>query len=147
MPEFPMRKIAVLSEEILHDGGPAPETPRRRAAAFAIVKNPFAGRYAEELQSAMDELKPLGRLLTERLIAVLGGDTSLIDGYGKGAIVGTAGGTAASASLRLFFGVATTGAGAVVSGVAVAGSSRTATNGSGSACLPNRAGSISASAA
>ncbi|MDQ2634043.1 MAG: amino acid synthesis family protein [Pseudomonadota bacterium] len=91
MPEFPIRKVAVLNEEIRHDGGPVAEKPRRRAAAFAIVKNPFAGRYAEELQSAMDDLKPLGRLLTERLIAALGGDASVIDGYGKGAIVGTAG--------------------------------------------------------
>ena len=55
------------------------------------MKNPFAGGYSAELQLAMDDLKPLGRLLTERLIAALGGDTSLIDGYGKGAIVGTAG--------------------------------------------------------
>ncbi|MBL8576912.1 MAG: amino acid synthesis family protein [Mesorhizobium sp.] len=91
MPEFPIRKIALLNEESLHDGGPAPEQPRRRAAAWAIVQNPFAGGYSAELQSAMDDLKPLGRLLTERLIAMLGGDTALIDGYGKGAIVGTAG--------------------------------------------------------
>lgn len=91
MPEFPIRKIAILTEETLHDGGPVPAQPRRRAAAFAIVKNPFAGHYAEEIQSAMDDLKPLGALLTERLIATLGGDASLIDGYGKGAIVGTAG--------------------------------------------------------
>ena len=91
MPEFPIRKIAVLNEEIHHDGGPSPEQPRRRAAAWAIVKNPFAGAYSAELQAAMDDLKPLGRLLTERLIAVLGGDASVIDGYGKGAIVGTAG--------------------------------------------------------
>jgi hypothetical protein len=91
MPEFPIRKIAVTSEDILHDGGTAPEQPRRRAAALAIVKNPFAGRYVERLQGAMEDLKPLGALLTERLIAALGGDASVIDGYGKGAIVGTAG--------------------------------------------------------
>lgn len=90
MPEFPIRKIAVLNDETHHDGGPSPEHPRRRAAAWAIVKNPFAGGYSAELQPAMDDLKPLGRLLTERLIAVLG-DASVIDGYGKGAIVGTAG--------------------------------------------------------
>ena len=39
----------------------------------------------------MDDLKPLGLLLTDRLIAALGGDVEAIDGYGKGAIVGTAG--------------------------------------------------------
>lgn len=91
MPEFPIRKIAVLSEEISHDGGPVAAKPRRRAAAMALVGNPFAGRHEPELQPAMDDLKPLGALLTERLIAALGGDAMAIDGYGKGAIVGTAG--------------------------------------------------------
>ncbi|WP_163270800.1 amino acid synthesis family protein [Chelativorans alearense] len=91
MPEFTIRKIAVLSEEIFHEGGPAPATPRRRAAAMALVKNPFAGRYAQELESAMEDLKPLGLQLTDRLIETLGGDISVIDGFGKGAIVGTAG--------------------------------------------------------
>lgn len=91
MPDFPIRKIAVLSEEIFHEGGPAAKQPRRRAAALAVVKNPFAGRFVEELQSALDDLKPLGLLLTDRLIAALGGDIGEIDGYGKGAIVGTDG--------------------------------------------------------
>ena len=91
MPDFPVRKIAVLVEEIRHEGGPAPKQPKLRGAALALVKNPFAGRYAEELQGAMEDLKPLGLELTERLIAALGGDVKRIDGYGKGAIVGTAG--------------------------------------------------------
>jgi hypothetical protein len=91
MPEFPIRKVAVLSEEIFHEGGPVADVPRRRAAAMAVVRNPFAGRYVEDLQSAMDDLKPLGLLLADRLIAALGGDVKQIDGYGKGAIVGTAG--------------------------------------------------------
>ncbi len=91
MADFPIRKIALVNEEVLHDGGPAPAQPRRRAAAWAIVGNPFAGGFAQDLQPAMEDLKPLGRMLTERLIAALGGDASVIDGYGKGAIVGTAG--------------------------------------------------------
>jgi len=91
MPDFPIRKIAVLTEEIFHEGGPAASEPRRRVAGLAVVKNPFAGRYAEELQSAMDDLKPLGLLLTDRMIEALGGDIKAIDGYGKGAIVGTSG--------------------------------------------------------
>ncbi len=88
MPDFSIRKIAVLTEEIRHDGGPVPSAPRRRAAAMALVKNPFAGRHEPELQAAMDDLKPLGLELTDRLVAALGEG---IDGYGKGAIVGTDG--------------------------------------------------------
>ncbi|SMH37872.1 amino acid synthesis family protein [Mesorhizobium australicum] len=91
MTDFPIRKIAIISEEIFHDGGPPTSVPRRRAAALALVRNPFAGRFEPNLQPAMEDLKPLGALLTEKLIAVLGGDVSLIDGYGKGAIVGSAG--------------------------------------------------------
>lgn len=91
MPDFAIRKIAVFAEEIFHDGGKPAAEPRRRAAAMALVKNPFAGDYAAELEAAMDDLKPLGTTLTERLIAALGGDLAAIDGYGKGAIVGTAG--------------------------------------------------------
>lgn len=91
MSEFTIRKISVLVEEIHHDGGPIAEKPRLRGAAMALVKNPFAGRYVEDLQPAMDALKPLGALLTDRLIAALGSDIDAIDGYGKGAIVGAAG--------------------------------------------------------
>jgi hypothetical protein len=91
MPDFALRKISILSEEIFHDGGPQDGPPRRRAAAMALVHNPFAGRYEPNLQPAMDDLKPLGALLTEKLIAALGGDIDTIDGYGKGAIVGSAG--------------------------------------------------------
>ncbi|MEQ8449783.1 MAG: amino acid synthesis family protein [Nitratireductor sp.] len=91
MPDFPIRKLAVFFEEIVHDGGPAAAEPRRRAAAMALVKNPFAGGYEEDIEAAMDELKPLGATLTERLIAALGGNAEKIDGYGKGAIVGTRG--------------------------------------------------------
>jgi hypothetical protein len=91
MPEFPIRRIAVVTEEIYHDGGKPADRPRLRAAAMALVGNPFAGRYELDLQPAMDDLKPLGAELTARLIAALGDDAGMIDGYGKGAIVGTAG--------------------------------------------------------
>jgi len=91
MQEFTIRKTAVTIEEIHHDGGPPRSDPRRRAAALAIVSNPFAGRYVEDLQPAMETLKPIGMMMTERLIEALGGDTASIDAYGKGVIVGTAG--------------------------------------------------------
>lgn len=90
MARFPIRKIVSVLEEIHHDGGPPPETPHLRAAVLAVVGNPFAGRYEPDLQPAMDDLRPLGAEMAERLIALLGGPAG-IDGYGKGALVGAAG--------------------------------------------------------
>lgn len=90
MVEFSLRKTALLIEEIADEGGPPPATPRLRGAIMAVVKNPFAGRYVPELQDAMEDLKPLGLMLTDRLIAALGGRDG-IDGYGKGALVGAGG--------------------------------------------------------
>ncbi len=87
MPEFTIRKTMTFIEDIHHDGGPAPENPRRRAAIVAIVRNPFAGGYAEDLQSAMEDLKPLGLSMTDRLIAAMGGIDG-IDGYGKAGLAG-----------------------------------------------------------
>lgn len=51
MPNFILRKTALFVEEIHHDGGPVAEYPRRRAAIAALVKNPFAGTYVDDLQS------------------------------------------------------------------------------------------------
>lgn len=90
MPDFIIRKIQLVLEEVRHDGGPRPDQPRRLGAVLACVQNPFAGRYEPDLQTAMESLKPLGQEMSERLIAALGG-AERIDGYGKGAIVGEAG--------------------------------------------------------
>jgi hypothetical protein len=87
MPDFTVRKMQLILEEVRHDGGPAPEAPRKLGAILACVANPFASRYEAELQPAMEDLKPLGAEMSERLIAALGGKAQ-IDGYGKGAIVG-----------------------------------------------------------
>ena len=54
---------------------------------LALVQNPFAGGYTDNLQDAMDDLKPLGLMMTERLIEALGG-ADRIDGYGKAAMAG-----------------------------------------------------------
>jgi hypothetical protein len=88
VPEFTLRKTLLVVEEIAHEFGPPPAVPRRLAACLAVVANPFAGRYAAELEAAMEDLKPLGLMMAERLVAALGDG---VDGYGKGAIVGEAG--------------------------------------------------------
>ena len=88
--ELEIRKIALNVEEIYHEGGPVAETPLLRGACFAVISNPFAGRYVPEIQGFMDDLRPLGIDLASRLAVALGG-ADKIEGYGKGALVGAAG--------------------------------------------------------
>ncbi len=90
MPDFKLRKTLLFVEDIHHDGGPVAAVPRQRAAIIALVSNPFAGGYTEDLQSAMDDLKPLGLMMTDKLIQALGGVDG-IDGYGKAGLVGEGG--------------------------------------------------------
>jgi hypothetical protein len=91
MPEVVLRKTLLTVEEIFHEGGPVAPKPLKRAAVAAVVANPFAGRYVEEITGFMDDLKPLGLSLAKMLVAALGGDAKAVEGYGKGAIVGTSG--------------------------------------------------------
>ena len=86
-----VRKRVVIVEEIFHEGGPVAMKPLRRAAALAVIHNPFAGKYVPEIAGFMEDLNPLGLEMAKALIAALGGDAKVIEGYGKGAIVGTAG--------------------------------------------------------
>ncbi|MEO6298148.1 MAG: amino acid synthesis family protein [Paracoccaceae bacterium] len=91
MPDVEIRKIATAVEEIYHEGGPRAVTPLRRAAIIAVIRNPFAGRYVEDIQPFMKDLEPLGLVMAQRLLAVLGGDSVQIEGYGKGIIIGAGG--------------------------------------------------------
>ncbi len=88
MPEVIVRKSFVSVDEIFHEGGPVAPVPLRRAAAGAVIENPFAGRFVEEIAGFIDDLKPLGLKMARDLVAALGGDASVVEGYGKGAIIG-----------------------------------------------------------
>ena len=90
MSKLNLRKTAYSVEEIFHEGGPTPVNTLRRAAALAIIENPFAGRYEPDIQWFMEDLKPLGLQMATRLVELLGG-ADHIEGYGKGAMVGEAG--------------------------------------------------------
>jgi len=91
MPEVRVRKKLILVEEIFHEGGPTSNTPQLRGAALAVIHNPFAGAYVEHIESFMEDLKPLGLSMAQALVSALGGNARAVEGYGKGAIVGTAG--------------------------------------------------------
>jgi len=84
-------RIFTHAEEIFHEFGPAPAQPLRRGGAVAVIKNPFAGRYVADIAPFMEELKPLGLELAQRLLAALGCVAGDVQGYGKAAIVGAAG--------------------------------------------------------
>jgi hypothetical protein len=91
MPEVRVRKRLISVEEIFHEGGPVASVPLRRTAALAVILNPFAGKYVENISGFMEDLKPLGLEMARSLVAALGGDLKAVEGYGKGAIVGSAG--------------------------------------------------------
>jgi hypothetical protein len=91
MPEVRVRKRAVIVEEIFHEGGPVAEKVPRRAAALAVIHNPFSGKYVTEIAGFMGDLNPLGLDMAKSLVTALGGDPKIVEGYGKGAIVGEAG--------------------------------------------------------
>ena len=64
---------------------------RRRAAAIAVIENPFAGRYVEDLSPLIAIGEELGELLSKRAVAALGIDGSKAQSYGKAAAVVMAG--------------------------------------------------------
>ena len=86
-----IRKLIVSVEETRQDMGKAVEPPTRKAAAVAVIENPFAGQYVQDLKPLMDIGEELGDLLTRRCVAALGIDGGRAESYGKAAIVGEQG--------------------------------------------------------
>jgi hypothetical protein len=91
MPDAEVRKVVRVVEEVFHEGGPRADIPLRRAAVLAVIRNPFAGRYVERIEEFMNDLKTLGLEMAKLLVTELGGDAKVVEGYGKGAIVGAGG--------------------------------------------------------
>jgi amino acid synthesis protein len=90
--QIEIRKIIVHIEDTFHDGGPKLETPARKGYAAMVIRNPYAGKYVEDILPMMEALKPDGLAVSRRLVdALAGGDISAVEAYGKGAIVGEAG--------------------------------------------------------
>ena len=80
-----IRKMLTVIEEIHEDGGRPAARPLRKVAAVAVIENPFAGRYVEDLQELVKTGEELGELLGKRAVAALGAP---VHSYGKAAIVG-----------------------------------------------------------
>lgn len=84
-----IRKRSLTVETIFHEGGPPPAQPLKLAAACAVVRNPYAGRYEPDLLPFMAELRALGTLLAQELVDTLGREQ--VEVYSKAAIVGVNG--------------------------------------------------------
>jgi hypothetical protein len=86
-----VRKLIVQVEETHLEMGRPVHPPTRKAVAIAVIENPFAGRYQDDLAELMDIGEELGGLLGERCIQALGIRPHQAESYGKAAIVGEAG--------------------------------------------------------
>jgi Amino acid synthesis len=86
-----IRKIVVQIDETHIEMGKPINPPTRRALAMAVIKNPYAGRYSENLDELIAIGEHLGGLLGERCVNALGIAPSEAESYGKAAIVGEAG--------------------------------------------------------
>lgn len=83
-----IRKIVTYDEEVLVEGFKAAATPWRMFAVAAVLQNPWAGRFVEDLKPKIQAYGPiLGEMLTARIIT-LAGSGAAIEAYGKAAIVG-----------------------------------------------------------
>ena len=83
-----VRKYITVLEEIHSDGGRKMESPGKRAAAIAVIQNPFAGKFVDDLTPLMDIGEELGGVLGKMAVDALGIAPEEAESYGKAAIVG-----------------------------------------------------------
>ncbi len=86
-----IRKLYTFVDETHADGTVRLAHPTRKAAAAAVFKNPYAGRYQEDLSLLYKWSEELGDMLTKRAVGALGIAPQKVHSYGKGAIAGAAG--------------------------------------------------------
>jgi hypothetical protein len=83
-----IRKIVTFIEETHIEMSRSVHPPTRRAAAVAVIENPFAGKFVEDLSELMTIGEELGDLLTQRAVAALAIPPAQVESYGKAAAVG-----------------------------------------------------------
>ena len=83
-----IRKIVTIVEETHSEADQPIDPATRRAAAVAVIENPFAGRYVEDLETLMVIGEELGAQLGEACVTALGISPADAQSYGKAALVG-----------------------------------------------------------
>jgi Amino acid synthesis len=86
-----IRKIIVQVDETRIEMGKPIDPPTRRALAMAVINNPYAGSYSENLDELIAIGEELGALLGQKCVQALGIAPGQAHSYGKAAIVGEAG--------------------------------------------------------
>jgi hypothetical protein len=86
-----IRKLIVQVDETSIEMGRAITPPVRKALAMAVIENPYAGRYSENLDELVAIGEELGALLGQRCVLALGIEPAAVQSYGKAAIVGEGG--------------------------------------------------------
>ena len=83
-----IRKLATFVEETRREMERDIAPATRKAAAVAVIENPFAGKYVDDLSELMSIGEELGELLTQRAVEALGIAGTSAESYGKAAAVG-----------------------------------------------------------
>ncbi|PZQ66117.1 MAG: peptide synthetase [Variovorax paradoxus] len=86
-----IRKLVVQVDETRKEMGRVIDPPTRRAVAIAVIANPYAGRYSENLDELIAIGEELGALLGQKAVKALGIEPGQAQSYGKAAIVGEGG--------------------------------------------------------
>lgn len=86
-----IRKLVTIVEETRREMGRPIDPPTRKAAAVAVIANPCAGSYVDDLEALMAIGEEMGELLGNAAVAALGIAPAAAESYGKGAIVGESG--------------------------------------------------------
>ncbi|OGA53795.1 MAG: peptide synthetase, partial [Betaproteobacteria bacterium RIFCSPLOWO2_12_FULL_62_58] len=84
-----IRSFHTFVEHKIVEAGKRADVPLRKVAAIAVIENPYAGTYVENLKPLIDASEDLGRQLTQLAVRAL--EPYPAESYGKAAIVGTAG--------------------------------------------------------
>ena len=83
-----IRKLLTVIEETHREAAQEIKPPTRKAAAIAVIGNPYAGRFTDDLEELIAIGEMLGGLLGERAVRALGIPPAQVESYGKAAIVG-----------------------------------------------------------
>jgi hypothetical protein len=83
-----IRRIVTIVEETFSEGSRAVDPPTRKAASIAVIRNPFAAHFVEDLSDLFEIGEELGARLSMRAVSALGIPGREVESFGKAALVG-----------------------------------------------------------